>query len=83
MRALLVLVLAASPTWAASFGGQPAGPITINGAAFLGAYTNVQLRALTCTNLPCYAFSLNDFSMYAATGTGAGQWRNERLGVGP
>jgi len=48
-----------------------------------GAKTADELRALSCSTLPCQAHNTDDHDMYTATGTASGQWRNTRLGIGP
>lgn len=55
----------------------------INGVLDQGALTQTQICALTCTVLPCRAWSTTDFDLYTATGTAICQYRNTRTGLGP
>lgn len=59
------------------------GSLNINGVNDFGAKSNIDLRTLSCSILPCRAQSTTDFDIYTATGVLAGQWRNSRLGTGP
>lgn len=62
---------------------EVAGEAIINNVRYFGSKTTAELQALVCPTLPCQAHNSNDFDIYTATGTAAGQWRNSRLGTGP
>jgi len=49
-----------------------------------GAMTQGEIQAAICpATYACRVQNFNDFDIYTSTGTGAGQWRNSRTGLGP
>jgi hypothetical protein len=58
------------------------------GLKILGGYTAAELQALACPSFSagskvCMAINLTDYDLYTSTGSGVGDWRNSRTGVGP
>lgn len=52
------------------------------GITDFGSQTTLSLQSLVCNVLPCDALNIDNNDHYTATGTLAGQWRNQRTGIG-
>ena len=60
-----------------------ANKATVNGLEILGAMAVGPIRNAACNSSQCLVFNTSDFDLYTSTGSGVGQWRNTRTGVGP